>query len=110
MNALVRQRCLHHAGREAVARCPGCRRFFCRECIAEHEGRILCASCLAGLAAPAGPRRRGFPLVAAALQCLLAVAVAWFFFFLIGRGLLAIPTSFHEGTLWRKALLEAEAP
>jgi len=110
MSALVRQRCLHHAGREAVARCPGCQRFFCRECIAEHEGRILCASCLAKLAAPAAPHRRGFPILSSGLQCLLAVAVAWFFFFLIGRGLLAIPTSFHEGTLWRNAVLQMETP
>jgi hypothetical protein len=31
----------------------------------------------------------------------LAVALIWFFFFLIGRGLLAIPSSFHEGTIWK---------
>jgi hypothetical protein len=27
--------------------------------------------------------------------------VAWYFFFLIGEGLLKIPASFHEGTLWQ---------
>lgn len=107
MNALAQQRCLNHAGREAVARCPGCRRFFCRECVAEHDGRILCASCLAGLVKPIAPRTRRFPGVLAFLQCLLAVGLAWFFFFLIGKGLLAIPTSFHEGTMWEETMESA---
>lgn len=36
-----------------------------------------------------------------AAQCLAGVLLAWFFFYLIGETLLALPTSFHEGTLWR---------
>ncbi len=40
------KRCFNHAGREAAARCPGCRRFYCRECVTEHDGRVLCAECL----------------------------------------------------------------
>lgn len=40
-------KCLIHTAREAVARCPQCRQFFCRECITEHGGRVLCAPCLA---------------------------------------------------------------
>jgi len=31
---------------------------------------------------------------------LLGVVLVWFFFYLIGEGLLSLPTSFHEGTLW----------
>lgn len=104
MTALVQQRCQHHAGREAVARCPECRRYFCRECIAEHDGRILCASCLARLAAPKAAKKKRLPGVLALLQCAGAIAIAWFFFFLIGKGLLAIPTSFHEGTMWEKTI------
>jgi hypothetical protein len=33
-------------------------------------------------------------------QCALGLLAAWFFFYLIGEGLLAMPASFHERTLW----------
>lgn len=103
MNALVQQRCLHHAGREAVARCPQCQRFFCRECVSEHDDRILCAACLRQLLAPPPVRQRGnFRVIVTFAQSALAMTLIWFFFFLVGKGLLAIPTSFHEGTLWEK--------
>lgn len=42
----LHHRCWNHESREAVCRCPGCSRGFCRECVAEHEGRLLCAACL----------------------------------------------------------------
>lgn len=101
MMALVHQRCLHHAAREAVARCPECKRYFCRECISEHEGRILCAGCLRKLLAPPAFPRHRFAGFGRLVLSLLAVAFIWFFFFLIGRSLLAIPASFHEGTIWK---------
>jgi len=37
--------------------CPGCARYYCRECVTEHEARLLCAACVAGLVAR--PRREG---------------------------------------------------
>ncbi len=40
------RKCYNHASREAVARCPQCSNFFCRECITEHDDVIMCASCL----------------------------------------------------------------
>jgi hypothetical protein len=59
MAALARQRCLHHSSREAIARCLDCRQFFCRECITEHDERLVCASCLKKVAqAAAKPARR----------------------------------------------------
>jgi hypothetical protein len=104
---LIAQRCRNHPAREAVARCPGCARYFCRECISEHEGRVLCASCLAEiLARGAVPRRR----LARLGRCVLAFAgivTAWIFFDLFGHVLLKIPASFHEGTIWEKS---AESP
>jgi hypothetical protein len=39
-------------------------------------------------------------------QCLAGWVLAWFFFYLIGETLLALPTSFHEGTLWKAEWLE----
>jgi hypothetical protein len=37
---------------------------------------------------------------------MLGVLAAWFFFYLIGEALLALPTSFHEGTLWQSRWFE----
>lgn len=107
MIALSQQRCRNHAEREAVARCPECTRFFCRECISEHDGRILCTACLARLAAPVAPRRN-VTLEAAVLlgQSVVAVCVIWFCFFLIGRALVAIPADFHDGKIWSAEIPE----
>ena len=54
------QRCFNHAGREAVARCPECGQFFCRECITEHEDRVLCSACLKKLTRRPLARRFAF--------------------------------------------------
>ncbi len=100
MAALVQQRCLNHLDREAVARCPECANFFCRECVIEHDDRLLCAACLRALnaAAPiAGIRLAALmPLARAAF----GMVAGWLFFYLIGRALLAIPASYHDGTFW----------
>ena len=55
--SISQARCGNHAGREAVARCPECRGFFCRECITEHEGRLICAQCQLRLARPEKRKR-----------------------------------------------------
>jgi hypothetical protein len=102
VSEVLRQRCFHHPDRVAAARCLGCSRTYCRECVTEHEGRVLCASCLAGAArAGAAPRRfeRGRRAAAAAL----GLATGWLFFYMLGRGLLLARTTFHEGSLWREA-------
>jgi len=100
MQSLAHQRCFNHAAREAVARCPECRNFFCRECITEHDDRVVCAACLAKLAHQ--PPGRRFPLVKILWfgQAALGFLVVWYFFFLFGNYLLKLPDSFHEGTLW----------
>src|ERR1051325_7189190 len=101
MPTLASQRCFNHASREAVARCPECTQFFCRECITEHDDRVLCANCLKKLASVPLTQRSGFVGVLHAAQCLLGILIAWFFFFLIGESLLRLPDDFHEGTLWK---------
>lgn len=110
MSTLVLQRCLHHPDREAVARCPECERFFCRECIAEHDDRIICASCLQLLAHPAEkPRGRSlwglvaFPLFRAGV----GLFVAWFCFYLLGHYLLTFPSDFHAG-LWKDIFVQTD--
>lgn len=95
---LVLARCFNHAGREAVARCPRCSRYFCRECVTEHDDQLICAACLAQPAAD-GPGHwlaGGYSLIAGAM----GLAIAWGCFYFVGRLLLRLPSSFHEGTIW----------
>ncbi|HXT10818.1 MAG TPA: rhomboid family protein [Candidatus Angelobacter sp.] len=105
MQNLLQQRCFNHASREAVARCPECSRFFCRECITEHDDRAVCSACLKKLVQPPIARRRLLKVFRGA-QFLAALLIAWFFFFAIGESLLRIPASFHEGTLWHAGWLD----
>lgn len=110
MSDLVRQRCFLHASREAVARCPLCGRFFCRECITEHAGRVICASCLKGIAAaerrsagrtwPAALRRAAWT----AGQVVASGLLLWMFFYWLGRTLQLLPAQFHEGKLWEEMM------
>ena len=100
MEGIVQQRCYHHARREAVARCPECHRFFCRECVTEHDDRVICAACLRKITgADKKDHRRWRSLGVLASLC-MGVLVVWITFFWLGKTLLAIPTSFHDGTLW----------
>jgi hypothetical protein len=100
MPTLAHQRCFNHSQREAAARCVECRQFFCRECVAEHDDRIVCASCLQKLAKKPATQRRALVGVLRFFQCAFSLMLLWFFFYLIGEGLISIPTPFHEGTLW----------
>lgn len=100
MQTLLHQRCFNHAMREAAARCPECSRFYCRECITEHDDRVLCSACLKKLARTPLAKRPAFVKVLRFAQCAAALVLTWFFFFIIGETLLKIPTTFHEGALW----------
>jgi uncharacterized paraquat-inducible protein A len=101
MDSLAYQRCFNHAAREAVARCPECKQFFCRECITEHDDRVVCAACLKKLTRQPQKSRFAFRPLLWTGQCLLSILIAWYFFFLIGESLLKSPDSFHKGTLWK---------
>ncbi len=106
--SLQEQRCFNHLLREAVARCPECRHFFCRECITEHDDRVICAACLAKLGRSSLLQRRGAARIVSIAQCAFGVMTAWFFFNLIGDRLLTMPAAFHEATLWRRSWLDNE--
>ena len=102
------QRCFNHGLREAAARCPECTRFFCRECVAEHDDRVICALCLKKLSAPGQAKRRGFSTARRSVQVVIGILVAWFFFFIIGEALLRIPTSFHDSSIWQAPWIQSE--
>lgn len=100
MSTLAHQRCRNHAGREAVARCPECKRYFCRECITEHDDRVICATCLANLAEGRGAKRWRISGVVQAGQFALGLFLLWSCFYVLGRVLLNVPTEFHEQSIW----------
>ncbi|HKW30034.1 MAG TPA: rhomboid family protein [Verrucomicrobiae bacterium] len=108
MQTLAQQRCFNHVGREAVARCPECGQCFCRECITEHDDRVVCAVCLKKLTRQPLARHITFTWFLRLVQCAFGVLMAWFFFFLIGESLLRLPDSFHEGTLWQVPWVDKE--
>lgn len=101
MHELAHQRCFHHARREAVARCPECGKFYCRECVTEHEDRVVCASCLTQLTAGGKERKARLAALGRVGLCAVSFLILWFFFYVLGRGLLALPSTFHEGTVWK---------
>jgi hypothetical protein len=102
MNALAEQRCLQHPQREAAARCPECHQSYCRECILEYEERILCARCVARIKKQGkivSGWKHGALLL---LQAVFAFGLLWLCFYSLGRTLLAVPSAFHEGELWKR--------
>ena len=94
------QRCWNHEAREAVCRCPECRRSFCRECVSEHGGRLLCATCLRHVVhAAASSRGRGGRLRSVMLTA-AGVVVAWAVFLGAAESLLTI-TERSERMQWQ---------
>jgi hypothetical protein len=98
--SLRQQRCVNHPQREASARCPECSRFYCRECITEHDDRVLCASCLEKIARREKPKgSRWTPLMRAGLVA-LSFAVIFIVLLMLGDFLLSIPSQFHSTGGW----------
>jgi hypothetical protein len=96
LSALTEQRCLLHADREAAARCPACLRFYCRECVTEHAGRMLCAACIAR--SETAPARRESSLAIWSMLAVAGLFFAWLVFYYFGMGLARVPAVFFGGT------------
>jgi hypothetical protein len=94
--------CLNHPRREAAARCTSCGKPFCRECVTEFEGRMVCGTCYRELSQPKEKAKRDWFPVTTALQAFIGLAGLWFSAWLLGELLLSIPSTFHEGSLWEK--------
>lgn len=93
--SIADERCFNHSSREAVARCPECGRYFCRECVSEHEDRVICAFCLKRLGAMPS-RRKSAAVLFRIIQVFLGIVLLWSSFYLLGKVLLNIPSSFHN--------------
>ena len=94
MSMLVHQRCQLHPEREAAVRCPQCGRFYCRECVTEHLGRMICAHCVAESEANEATAR--FSIAGWSALSVTGFLVAWLVFYYLGMALARIPSSFHE--------------
>jgi len=101
MTAIALERCWNHAAREAVCRCPGCARFYCRECVTEHEGRLLCAACVAGVAARPHRRATWLGKLAGPAAAAAGLLIAWLAFYGTAR-LIAELTDRLEEQQWRR--------
>ena len=102
MSDIASRRCFHHPEREAAVICPECKKNFCRECVTEHDDRMLCAQCLQKLLKTPLIKRFRLRYLNRAGQCLLGLLVAWLFFYYLGEVLLSVPVSYHEGTIWKE--------
>jgi len=96
---LLALRCSNHETREAVCRCPECRRSLCRECVTVHEGRLVCAACLARSTRDRAPRRARRGTVEAAML-VGGILLAWTLFFAAGESVLTI-TERSERVAWQ---------
>jgi hypothetical protein len=96
----IHQRCWNHEPREAVCRCPACGRYFCRECVTEHESRLLCAACLQSIARTA-PARQGTRALIAPMAALAGLLLSWWIFYIGGEILLEITARLEQTWLRR---------
>jgi len=101
MRNITHKHCFNHSQRMASARCPQCKRFFCKECITEHSGKVLCTACLSQTALTATDKHSHWAVLIHAIQFMIGLWLLWSFFYYFAQILLLIPTSFHEGSLWQ---------
>lgn len=102
MTLIAARKCVRHSAREAVARCSSCSEHFCRECVVEHTGILLCSACLARKVSKVeetrSTKRRHIGEFALTAACVLFL---WVVFYGLGQVLKNIPPSVHEGTVWK---------
>jgi hypothetical protein len=81
-------RCVVHAQREAAALCLGCKAFYCRECVTEHDGRVLCSRCIAAASKPRD-KSAAIAFVKLSMAALAGFALLWLSFYYVGAALAA---------------------
>jgi hypothetical protein len=91
---LIDQRCANHALREAAVQCPSCKRYFCRECVTEHQGRMMCVSCVTVLSRGGSKTARTAATIWS-ITAIIGILIAWLMFYYLGQTLAKIPAEFH---------------
>ena len=101
MESSLHQTCLNHPDREAAAQCPSCKRPYCRECITEHDYKMICANCLSELSAEQGAKSRGFSLpIMPVFQITAAFLILWTVYYQLGDLLIDLSDSFRSWQEW----------
>ena len=95
MSKLRRAKCSNHREREAVARCLVCGSDFCRECVTEHDGRMICAQCLSLQKKEAESRVGIVELLLLGVGFGVSFLIVWSFFNRLGSFLVSLPHEFH---------------
>jgi hypothetical protein len=93
---LLLHRCFHHENREASAQCPECRHYYCRECITEHDDKVICAACLSDKNPTKKPSNPWFVLLPRLITAFLAFFVIYLVFYSLGQTLASLPDKFHN--------------
>lgn len=106
MSDLAAKRCHVHLDREAAARCPECRQFYCRECITEHDEIVICTGCLKQQTTKSEPQGKRTGVLLRGLAGMAGTLLCWICFIWVSKILLAIPSAFHEGSLWKVGFWE----
>ena len=87
--------CFVHPGRESVALCLECRHSFCRECVIDHDGRLICAACLARMQVSAAKSHHRLQAFAQTAGVLVGLILCWMLFYSAGRALLLAEPARH---------------
>lgn len=106
MAEALAHRCLNHTEREAAARCPACAHFFCRECVTEHDGRVMCSRCLRAESAVRHERRLPLAALGRVVAVVAGFVLGWFCFYSVGELLASLPAKYHDGSLWQVHFLD----
>jgi len=86
----LNQHCWNHEEREAACRCPACGRSYCRECVSEHEGRLLCAACLIRITANRQPETHTLRKLAPPAMIAAGILLAWLVYWAAGAALIGL--------------------
>ena len=100
--SLKNRRCFNHADREASARCPVCQNDFCRECITEHKGKMLCVNCLKESTQKKQNKKKIFAPVFYILLLAITVIIIFLCFVNMGRGIAFREINKHENASFKK--------
>ncbi len=107
---LRRVRCFNHSEREATARCPVCQSHFCRECITENNGVMICARCLSKSKKLTIWSRNMRELIFLSFMFMFSFFIMWSIFYSVGHIFSLIPEKYHEGAFINHILTKALEP
>jgi hypothetical protein len=78
-----------------VSLCVECRRAYCRECVVDHDGRLICAACLVRLRAPSAGGSRALQRTFSAAGMAVTLLLCWIVFYMAGRLLMTAEPEHH---------------